>query len=60
MGARVHDVRPHRAAARSRRADARATLLQAAQYMQRFYAANDRFDVDAEARVTLLSVETVK
>lgn len=29
-----------------KRADARANLLQAAQYLQRFYAANDRFDVD--------------
>lgn len=29
--------------ARSQRADARTTLLQAAQYMQRFYAANDNF-----------------
>lgn len=30
--------------ARAHRADARAALLQASQYMQRFYAANDRFD----------------
>ncbi|MGE0329808.1 MAG: type IV pilin protein [Ramlibacter sp.] len=30
--------------ARAHRADARATLLQAAQYMQRFYAANDNFE----------------
>lgn len=29
--------------ARSQRADARITLLQAAQFMQRFYAANDSF-----------------
>lgn len=29
--------------ARSHRADARVTLLQAAQFMQRFYAANDSF-----------------
>ncbi len=29
--------------ARSQRADARTTLLQAAQFMQRFYAANDNF-----------------
>ena len=29
--------------ARSQRADARATLVQAAQFMQRFYAANDNF-----------------
>ena len=33
-------------AARAHRAAARAQLLQAAQYMQRFYAANDRYDAD--------------
>lgn len=32
--------------ARGKRADARTQLLQAAQFMQRFYAANDRFDLD--------------
>ena len=32
--------------ARSHRAAARAQLLQAGQYMQRFYAANDRYDAD--------------
>ncbi|MBI2728985.1 MAG: prepilin-type N-terminal cleavage/methylation domain-containing protein [Polaromonas sp.] len=32
--------------ARARRADAKAQLLQAAQFMQRFYAANDRYDQD--------------
>jgi len=32
--------------ARANRADARAQMLQAAQFMQRFYAANDRFDQD--------------
>lgn len=32
--------------ARGKRADARTQLLQAAQFMQRFYAANDRFDRD--------------
>ena len=32
--------------ARARRADARTQLLQAAQFMQRFYAANDRYDQD--------------
>jgi len=32
--------------ARSRRADARVQLVQAAQFMQRFYTANDRFDQD--------------
>jgi type IV pilus assembly protein PilE len=30
--------------AKSRRADARSQLLQAAQFMQRFYAANDRYN----------------
>jgi type IV pilus assembly protein PilE len=30
--------------ARARRADARGVLLQASQYMQRFYSANDRYD----------------
>jgi type IV pilus assembly protein PilE len=29
-----------------KRADARAALLQASQYLQRFYAANDRYDSD--------------
>lgn len=32
--------------ARARRADARAQLLQAAQFMQRFYAANDQYVQD--------------
>jgi type IV pilus assembly protein PilE len=32
--------------ARAKRADARTQLLQAAQFMQRFYAANDAFDLD--------------
>jgi len=32
--------------ARANRAEARTALLQAAQYMQRFYSANDRFDKD--------------
>lgn len=32
--------------ARGHRAAARAQLVQAAQYMQRFYAANDRYDAD--------------
>jgi type IV pilus assembly protein PilE len=32
--------------ARAYRADARAVLLQAAQYMQRFNSANDRFDIN--------------
>ena len=41
--------------ARARRADARAQLLQVAQFMQRFYAANDRFDQD-RAGTSVLSV----
>lgn len=32
--------------AKARRANARAQLVQAAQFMQRFYAANDRYDED--------------
>ena len=32
--------------ARARRADARTQLLQAAQFMQKFYASNDRYDQD--------------
>jgi type IV pilus assembly protein PilE len=32
--------------ARARRADARTQLLQASQFMQRFYAANDQYDQD--------------
>lgn len=32
--------------AKGNRAAARAQLMQAAQYMQRFYAANDRYDTD--------------
>lgn len=32
--------------ARGKRADARGQLLQAAQWMQRFYAANDKYNVD--------------
>lgn len=31
---------------RARRADARSQLIQAAQFMQRFYSANDRYDVN--------------
>lgn len=40
---------------RARRADARAQLLQVAQFMQRFYAANDRFDQD-RAGTSVISV----
>jgi type IV pilus assembly protein PilE len=32
--------------ARAKRADARGQLLQAAQFMQRFYTANDKYDFD--------------
>lgn len=32
--------------AKGRRADARTQLMQAAQWMQRFYTANDKFDLD--------------
>lgn len=32
--------------ARGKRADARTQLMQAAQYMQRFYAANDQYDLN--------------
>jgi type IV pilus assembly protein PilE len=39
--------------ARGRRADARTQLLQVAQFMQRFYAANDRFDVDRSSNPVL-------
>ncbi len=38
--------------ARARRADARATLMQATQLMQRFYAANDRYDQDRSGTAT--------
>ena len=37
--------------ARATRADARVTLLQATQLMQRFYTANDRFDQDRSGNV---------
>ena len=39
--------------ARARRADARTQLLQAAQFMQRFYSANDRFDQDRSGNSVL-------
>lgn len=42
--------------AKSHRAAARAQLLQAAQYMQRFYAANDRYDADRGGANTVWSV----
>lgn len=47
---------------RSHRADARASLLQAAQFMQRFYSANDRFDKlrDASSTIADQMPETLK
>lgn len=39
--------------ARARRADARTQLLQASQFMQRFYAANDRYDQDRSANAVM-------
>lgn len=38
---------------RARRADARTQLVQAAQFMQRFYAANDQFDQDRSGNSVL-------
>ena len=43
--------------ARAKRADARTQLLQAGQFMQRFYAANDRYDQD-RATNSVLSTTT--
>lgn len=42
--------------ARSRRADARTQLVQVAQFMQRFYAANDAYNEDRAANGTLTQV----
>ncbi len=39
--------------ARANRADARTQLLQAAQFMQRFYSANDRYDQDRAGNAVL-------
>ncbi|MBI2771381.1 MAG: prepilin-type N-terminal cleavage/methylation domain-containing protein [Burkholderiales bacterium] len=44
--------------ARARRADARVTLLQAAQFMQRFYAANDRYDIDRSNNTAIAQMPT--
>jgi type IV pilus assembly protein PilE len=41
--------------ARARRADARGQLLQAAQFMQRFYAANDQYFVNRDGTVPIAS-----
>ena len=42
--------------ARARRADARATLLQTAQFMQRFYSANDQY---AKTRAGADAIDTI-
>ena len=42
--------------ARARRADARTQLVQAAQFMQRFYAANDAYNLDRAGNGTLTQV----
>lgn len=42
--------------ARAHRAAARVQLLQAAQYMQRFHAANDRYDADRTGAQTVWAV----
>lgn len=42
--------------ARARRADARTQLVQAAQFMQRFYAANDSFVADRSGNAVLSQV----
>ena len=39
--------------AKARRADARNQLVQAAQFLQRFYAANDRYDKDRAGNAVL-------
>jgi type IV pilus assembly protein PilE len=42
--------------AKARRASARSQLQQAAQYMQRFYAANDRYDADRTGAKTIWEI----
>jgi type IV pilus assembly protein PilE len=44
--------------ARGKRADARGQLLQAAQYMQRFYAANDAFNTSRSGQAIADSMPT--
>lgn len=44
--------------ARSHRADARTQLMSASQYMQRFYAANDRFDADRSGAAVATLIPT--
>lgn len=45
--------------ARAKRADARAQLLQAAQFMQRFYAANDKYDFDRASNAVATQMPSV-
>ena len=42
--------------AKGNRAAARAQLMQAAQYMQRFYSANDRYDADRTGNTTIWAI----
>lgn len=42
--------------AKGHRASAKSQLMQAAQYMQRFYAANDRFDADRTGAQTVFAI----
>jgi type IV pilus assembly protein PilE len=42
--------------AKANRADARAQLLQGAQFMQRFYSANDQYDQDRAANPVLVQI----
>lgn len=44
---------------RSHRSEAQTALLQASQYMQRFYAANNRYDQDLGGTATALPVTNV-
>ncbi|NDP60906.1 MAG: prepilin-type N-terminal cleavage/methylation domain-containing protein [Oxalobacteraceae bacterium] len=44
--------------ARAKRADARTQLVQAAQYMQRFYAANDSFKQDRAGNAVIDQIPT--
>ncbi len=41
---------------KSKRADARSQLLEVAQYMQRFYSQNDRFDQANDAKGTAVTI----
>lgn len=43
--------------AKSRRAEARGQLLETAQFMQRFYSQNDRFDQDRNGTAVTVPVE---